>query len=64
LISFLKEFFDFPDSDIASFDRYRIMRNKTIYRGEKVSLETCKAALAFLLEFLPKIKNKFESLSK
>jgi uncharacterized protein (UPF0332 family) len=64
LISFLKEFFDFPDSDIASFDRYRIMRNKTVYRGEKVSLETCKAALAFLLEFLPKIKNKFESLSK
>lgn len=62
IISFLKEFFNFPESDILAFDRYRILRNKTIYRGEKISTETCKEALTFLLTFLPKIKKEFSKL--
>lgn len=64
LISFTKEFFDFPESDILSFDRYRILRNKTVYKGEKVSVETCKEALTFLLAFLPKLKKEFNKLIK
>ncbi len=61
LISFLKKFFDFPESDITSFNRYRILRNKTIYKGEKVSPETCKESLNFLLHFLPELKKKIEN---
>lgn len=64
LISFLKEFFDFSESDIASFNRYRILRNKTVYRGEKISAEICKEALNFLLKFLPELKNRFNKLSR
>ncbi len=64
LISFLKEFFDFSESDIASFNRYRILRNKTVYRGEKISAEICKEALNFLLKFLPELKNSFNKLSR
>ena len=59
LISFLRELFNFPESDIISFDRYRILRNKTIYKGEKVSAAVCKEALSFLLKFLPKLKEEF-----
>jgi len=64
LISFLKKFFDFSESDIASFNRYRILRNKTVYRGEKISAEICKEALNFLLKFLPELKNRFNKLSR
>jgi len=63
LVSFLREFFDFPGSDITSFNRYRILRNKTVYRGEKVSKQICKEALNFLLDFLPKLKKEFNKLS-
>lgn len=62
LISFLKEFFTFPESDIAAFDRYRILRNKAVYKGEKLSVEVCKEALNFLLYFLPKLKTEFKNL--
>lgn len=62
LISFLKENFKFTEQDIATFDRYRILRNKTVYQGEKISAETCKEALEFLQKFLPKIKKEFERL--
>lgn len=62
LISFLREFFNFPESDIISFDRYRILRNKTIYKGERISVKTCKEALIFLLTFLPKLKKEFIKL--
>lgn len=62
LISFLKEFFDFSESDIDSMNRYRILRNKTVYRGEKISAETCREALKFLLEFLPKLRREFHKL--
>lgn len=64
LISFLREFFKFSESDIATFDRYRILRNKTIYRGQKISAETCEESLNFLLNFLPKLKNEFKKLEQ
>lgn len=64
LISFIKESFNFPESDVVSFDRYRILRNKTIYKGEIVSIETCREALNFLLAFLPKLKKEFIKLIK
>lgn len=62
LISFLREFYNFSESNISAFDRYRILRNKTVYKGELISPETCKEALNFLLNFLPKLKKEFGKL--
>lgn len=62
LISFLEEFFSLSKLDITTFDRYRILRNKTVYKGEKISAQTCKEALKFLLIFLPKLKSIFNKL--
>jgi len=58
IISFLKEFY-FKEYDINSFNRYRILRNKSVYGGEKISVGKCKEALHFLHTFLPKIKKEF-----
>jgi uncharacterized protein (UPF0332 family) len=60
LISFLREFYKFSESEISTFDRYRILRNKTVYSAAKVSIEVCKEALKFLEIFLPKLKREFE----
>jgi len=62
LISFLKEFFNFSEEDIVNFDRYRILRNKAVYKGEKISVDMCKEALMFLEKFLPKLKKEFNRL--
>jgi len=35
VISFLKEFFEFSESDIRTFDRYRVLRNKA-QRGKNI----------------------------
>lgn len=63
LISFLREFFSFPESDISAFDRYRILRNRAVYRAERISAGTCNDALGFLLRFLPKLKSEFRRLA-
>ena len=61
LISFIRENFKFTEQDITTLDRYRILRNKTVYQGEKISAEACKEALKFLLDFLPKLKKKYQN---
>ena len=58
LIYFLKEFYTFSELELTSFNRYRILRNKTIYSAEVISEETCKASLKFLESFLPKLKHR------
>lgn len=62
LVAFLKEFFNFKESDINSINRYRILRNKTVYKGEIVSVETCKESLRFLTNFLPKLKKEYKDI--
>ncbi len=64
LISFLKEFYQFPEHEISSFDRYRILRNKTVYCAANVSPEVCKEALKFSETFLPKLKKAYEKCQK
>jgi len=64
LISFLKEFYKFPEYEISAFDRYRILRNKTVYCAANVSPEVCKEALTLLEAFLPKLKKAFENSQK
>ncbi len=61
IIAFMKEFFAFSDYDISVLDRYRILRNNSVYRAEKVSKQTCIEALDFAKKFLPKIRKEFES---
>jgi uncharacterized protein (UPF0332 family) len=64
LLSFLKEFYPFPEHEISSFDRYRILRNKTVYCAANVSPEVCKEALKFSETFLPKLQNAYEKCQK
>ena len=64
LISFLKECYQFPEHEISSFDRYRTLRNKTVYCAANVSPEVCKEALKFSETFLPKLKNAYEKSQK
>lgn len=60
LISFLREYYKVSEHSISSFDRYRILRNKSVYRAAKISVSTCKQALSFLKKFLPQLKEEFE----
>ena len=64
LISVLLEFYSLPKEDISAFDRYRILRNKCVYAGAKVSVTVCDESINFLNRFLPKIKQIFEKESK
>jgi len=61
LISFLKEFYNFPEHEISAFNRYRILRNKTVYCAANVSAEVCRDALEFAEAFLPKLRKEFEN---
>ena len=61
LISFLRDFYKFSWSDISTFDRFRVLRNKTVYSAVWVSVEVCQEALAFLEDFLPKLSREFEN---
>ena len=61
LISFLRDFYKFSGSDISTFDRFRVLRNKTVYSAVWVSVEVCQDALAFLEDFLPKLSKEFEN---
>jgi len=61
LISFLKEFYNFPEHEASTFDRYRIIRNKTVYCAANVSTTVCREALKFAEAFLPKLRKEFEN---
>ena len=62
IISFLMKYFkNITKEDISTFDRYRILRNKVMYKASKVSVETCKEALKFSENFLPLLKKELEA---
>lgn len=64
LISFLREGKYLPEAPINTLNNYRILRNNSVYRAEKVSFEKCKEALEFAKNTFPLIKNKVEELLK
>ncbi len=64
LIAFLKEGKYLPEREITVLNNYRVLRNKSVYRAEKISVEKCKEALDFAKATLPLIKNKVEELLK
>ena len=62
LIAFLIKEKLMPEQFIKSFDRYRILRNKSVYEAQRVSIETCKEAIQFAKRRIPEVKNKLFSL--
>ena len=63
LISFLKEERLLSLDTITVLDNYRIIRNNSVYRAEKVSLQKCREALKFAQVTIPKIRHIFEKLA-
>jgi len=63
LVSFLKENKMLPLEQVSIIDNYRIVRNNSVYKAERVSLEKCKEALVFAIKVLPQIKKRFEDLA-
>jgi uncharacterized protein (UPF0332 family) len=59
-IAFLKEFYKFPLHLLATFDRLRILRNKSVYGAAHVSQETCKEALGFAVSIILQFKKLFD----
>lgn len=60
LVSFVKSKRILNENESNIFDNYRILRNKSIYDAEKVSIEKCKESLEFAKKVLPRIKKTFE----
>ncbi|MBN1645364.1 HEPN domain-containing protein [Candidatus Woesearchaeota archaeon] len=57
-ISFIKEFFiaEFQEEDIYTFDRFRRLRNDSIYKAVEITKEDAKVSLLFAKKFIQKIK--------
>ena len=64
LVSFLKDYKLISDEDANIIDNYRILRNNSVYKAEKVSLQKCEEALKFSGKMLPEIKSKFDEITK
>jgi len=64
IISFVKEYNLLSSEKINIVDSYRILRNNSVYKAEKVSLEKCEEALNFAKLTLPEIRKVFERLIK
>jgi len=62
LVSFLKEHKFMEEEKIAIMDNYRVLRNNSVYKAEKISLQKCKEALDFSKKAIPEIKAKFNKL--
>ena len=60
LVSFLKDYKLLPDEKIITMDNYRVLRNNSVYKAEKVSSQKCREALEFAKNTLPEIKAKFD----
>ena len=64
LVSFLKEYKLISEENANIIDAYRILRNNSVYKAEKVSLQKCVEALGFSKKMLPEIKSKFNEIVK
>jgi uncharacterized protein (UPF0332 family) len=58
LLAFVKEEKLLSESIINDANRYRILRNKSVYEAKKISLGTCREALEFANKLMPEIKKK------
>lgn len=63
IIAFLSEKKVLKPAEINVIDNYRILRNKSVYSAENISVSKCEEAVKFTKNILPKIIRKFEELS-
>lgn len=56
-ISFVKESYnsDFSEEELHKFDRFRQLRNNSIYMAKPVANEDAKASVLFAIEFINKV---------
>ena len=64
VLSFLNEQKFLSEESINILNNYRILRNNSVYKAEKISLQKCLEALEFAKKTLPELKNKFEESIK
>ena len=50
----------FNPATINMFNKYRILRNKSVYEAAEISVDKCKEAKSFAEKFIPKIKEKIK----
>ncbi len=57
-ISFVKEFYgsNFSEEEIHKFDRFRQLRNDSVYKAKIVTSGDAKASILFAIEFINKVK--------
>ena len=56
-ISFIKEFYNtiFTEEEIHAFDRFRQLRNNSVYKAVPVTKQDAKAAILFAIKFINKM---------
>ena len=64
VISFLKQEKILSEEKLNRIDNYRILRNNSVYKAERVSMEKCTEAIEFTKGTLKEIKEKFNELTK
>ena len=64
IVSFINEHNLLSKEKSIIIDNYRVLRNNSVYKAEKISTQKCEEALAFVENALPEIKIKFENLIK
>lgn len=64
LTSFLTKNKYLSQEKINLFDNYRILRNKSVYQAEKISVDKCKEIIKFAKEVLSELRIEFEELIK
>jgi len=60
ITSFLKHYKLLSDEKVNMLDNYRVLRNNSVYKAEKVSLQKCVEAINFAKDLLPEINIKFK----
>lgn len=63
VIAFLIKENAFPEQTTKSLDRYRVLRNKSVYEAQKISPETLMEALKFVKAYVPEAKRNFLKLT-
>ena len=62
LIAFIVKENLFSEQFPKSLDRYRILRNRSVYEAQKISMETLKEALEFARTYIPEVKKTLSRL--
>ena len=64
IIAFLRKNKYLSEEKINILNNYRILRNKSVYQAENISIDKCNEAIKFAKRILPEIKRKFEEINK